>query len=130
MSRPLYDERRVRMAKPVVIQEEEGEWKPHAFAPAIRSKILLSKVEDGAEISIFLIQTTDGGTLTVPEHSHEGSEDIAYVLSGRAKMQIEGMGEFELKKGTFVRVPKRVKHRVYDIEPNFVVLNLFSPATV
>ena len=118
------------MADAVVIQEEGGEWKPHEFAPGIKSKALLSQKNDGAQVSIFLIQTTEGGTLSVPEHSHEDSEDIAYVLSGRAKMHIEGLGEIELKQGTFVRVPKKVKHRVYDIEPNFVVLNLFSPATV
>ena len=118
------------MAHPIVIQEEEGEWTAHAFAPGIRSKTLLSRQENGAEVSIFLIRTTEGGTLSVPEHSHEGSEDIAYVLSGSARMEIEGMGAIELKKGTFVRVPKNLKHRVYDIKPDFVVLNLFSPASI
>lgn len=74
--------------------------------------ILMVKIPDGAE---------------VPEHVHEGSEDILFILSGTATMWIDGVGEVSLQKGRVVRVPRGTKHRIFDVSDELLIYDVFSP---
>ncbi|MEM0268977.1 MAG: cupin domain-containing protein [Candidatus Korarchaeum sp.] len=45
----------------------------------------------------------------IPEHTHEGDE-VAYVVNGRARIHIEGSGDFDLGEGEALLIPKGVRH--------------------
>ena len=114
----------------VVYQSEEGGWEPHPFAKGLERRVLLSKKEHGAEVSMCLLRVKPGArNLEVPEHVHEASDDINYLLSGRCTIVVEGAGEQEMRAGSFIRIPKGVRHRVHSISEDFVLLNQYCPAT-
>ena len=104
---------------------ENVEWKPHPIFEKIRMKILLSHKEDDMDCTIFIGNTPKGET--VPEHIHENSDDILYPLSGKAKLWMQGLGDFVLEKGVIARVPKGVLHKVYDVTEDFYALDVFVP---
>ena len=45
------------------------------------------------------------------KHIHENSDDIIYVLKGKAKMWIDNIGDVPMREGTFLRIPKGVLTR-------------------
>ena len=103
-------------------------WAPHSIAKDVKVKILISKKEHGADITCVLVRGRKG--TEVPEHVHENADDIIYPLSGKFKMWVDGVGEFEVKRGVIVRVPKGVKHKLYDTQEDYIVFDIFSPATI
>lgn len=105
---------------------ENVEWKSHPIFEKIRMKILLSHKEDQMDCTVFIGNTPKGEI--VPEHIHENSDDILYPLSGKAKLWIEGLGDFELKKGVIASVPKGVLHKVYEVTEDFYALDVFVPS--
>ena len=42
-------------------------------------------------------------------------------------MWIDGVGEFELGKGIFVRVPQNTKHRIYNVTEDILNYDVFTP---
>ena len=113
----------------IVINTEEGEWVPHSTAKGVLVKPLITKKEFGEDSpSILLVKIPKGAV--VPEHTHEESEDILYILSGHAKMFVEEIGEFEIKKEMLIRVPRRTKHSIYDVTEDLLVYDVFSPGTI
>jgi len=90
------------------VNVEELEWQPHKTVKSVEIKI--------------------GRGLEVPEHIHEDSDDILYPLSGKAKMWVEGSGEFSLEPGVIVRVPQGTKHRIYDVSEDLLIYDVFWPA--
>ena len=114
----------------VVYHSEHSQWQPHPFAEGLERRVLLSKCEDGAEVSIFLLRVKPGWrNLEVPEHVHETADDITYLLSGKCTVVIRDEGEQEMNAGAFIRIPKGSHHRVHSISEDFVALNQFCPAT-
>lgn len=63
----------------------------------------------------------------VPEHVHEQSEDILFILSGKAAMWIDGTGNVTLRKGVVVRVPRNTRHRIFNVTGELLVYDVFSP---
>jgi len=108
----------------LVKKEKDLSWTPHPFLP-IQIKVLLSREADQAEVTCFLVRIPPGKA--IPEHVHESQEDIIFLLSGKGKMWIDGVGDFPLEKGTFIRVPKNTKHRIYDVTEEILNYDLFSP---
>ncbi len=76
-------------------------------------------------LTIFLVNLPAGKE--IPEHVHETQEDIIFILSGRARMWIDGAGDFELEKGTFIRVPPNTKHRIYNVTEDILNYDVFTP---
>ena len=107
-----------------VKREQELPWSPHPFLP-IQIKNFLSKRDDQADLTIFLVNLPAGKE--IPEHVHETQEDIIFIMKGRAKMWIDGVGEFELGKGIFVRVPQNTKHRIYNVTEDILNYDVFTP---
>ncbi|MBU4329816.1 MAG: cupin domain-containing protein [Acidobacteria bacterium] len=52
----------------------------------------------------------------VPWHTHDGEDELFYVLEGRLTMQIKGEPDFDLNVGEMFVVPKGVEHRVFCVE--------------
>jgi quercetin dioxygenase-like cupin family protein len=60
----------------------------------------------------------------VPEHHHE-SEQLAYIVDGALKFQLEGR-EVIVRKGEVLRIPSNVPHRAVALEDTLDV-DIFSP---
>ncbi|MFH1945302.1 MAG: cupin domain-containing protein, partial [Acidobacteriota bacterium] len=52
----------------------------------------------------------------VPWHTHDGEDELFYVLQGRLTMQISGESDFDLNEGELFIVPKGVEHRVFCLD--------------
>ena len=108
----------------VVFIEDEQPWLPHPRAKDVKIKYLIPKSELNENTICLLVKIPRGAE--VPTHSHECQSDILYPLYGRFKMWIEGIGEIEVKKGMIVRIPRGVKHKVYDVQEDSLIINVFS----
>ena len=108
-------------------REKDLEWTPHPFLP-IDVKYFATRKFDQADVTCMLARTRKGSG--IPEHIHETQEDILFVMAGKGKMWVEGIGDFEIEKGTFIRVPKNTKHRIYDVTEELQVYDLFCPPLI
>ena len=111
-----------------VLQPEEVQWNPHPKFKGVEIAYLLSKKDDLIDMTCALVHWKVGAE--IPRHIHEESDDILYILKGKAKIWIEGVGEVPLKAGSFVRVPKGVLHQPHDVEEDLVAHDTWFPATV
>lgn len=108
-----------------VYREEDVQWTPHTAKGAER-KILISKKEHKVDVTCMLVRIPRG--IEIPEHIHDAQDDIIYVLQGKFKLWAEGT-EYDAEKGTLLRVPKGVKHKVYDVQEDTLLYDVFVPAT-
>jgi mannose-6-phosphate isomerase-like protein (cupin superfamily) len=51
----------------------------------------------------------------IPDHVHEDSEELMFIISGRARLVIEGEGEWEIGPETAIYSPLGKKHRLENI---------------
>lgn len=107
-----------------VKRERELQWAPHPFLP-IQIKNFLTKKDDQGDITIFIVQIPAGRE--IPVHVHETQEDIIFILAGKARMWIDGVGDFDIEKGTFIRVPKNTEHRIYNVTEEILNYDVFTP---
>jgi len=107
---------------------EEISWIPHPAAQGVKIKPLISKKEHGLNVTCMLVNIPVGKQ--VPEHTHEEQDDVLYPLQGRAVMWVDGTGNFTLEPGVIVRVPRSVKHKIFDVTENLLVYDVFCPALI
>ncbi len=101
-------------------------WAPHPTADGVRIKVMLSKKQDGLDLSCMLVNVPAG--VEVPEHVHEEQTDIIYPLEGSAQMWIDGAGQFSLEPGMIVKVPPATRHAIKDVKEDLLVYDVFFPA--
>ena len=111
-----------------VSKVEELKWQPHPTAEGVEIKVLVSQGAQGTDVTCMLVRIGRG--LEVPEHVHERSDDILYPLAGRAKMWVEGSGDFTLSPGVIVRVPRGTRHRIFDVSEELLLYDVFWPAVL
>jgi len=95
--------------------------------PPRTSKLLLApKFGDTHNCSMGM-NITEVGSM-IPDHVHESSEEVLFLISGHAKIVIEGVGEWEIGPETAFYSPVGVRHRVENIgdEPLRIVW-VYSP---
>lgn len=78
------------------------------------SKLLLAPKFGGVEHLSMGMNITEVGSM-IPDHTHEDSEEVLFLMSGRAKLVIEGEGEWEIGPETAFYSPKGIKHRLENI---------------
>lgn len=103
-------------------------WRPHPVAKGITIKPLATKKEDDLDVTCMLVKIPAGAE--VPDHIHEEQVDILYPLHGQAEMAVEGAGQFALKPGMVVRVPKGAKHKIFNVTEELLLYDVFQPATL
>ena len=103
-------------------------WKPHPLAEGVQIKPLVTKKDDGLNVSCILVKVPTG--VEIPEHVHFDQVDILYPLSGKADMFVEGTGTFQLTPGMVVRVPIGVKHKISNVVEELLIYDVFHPATI
>lgn len=118
-------EERTKMKKVRRNVEDIG-WIPHPTAKGVTIKSLVTRKDDGADVSCILILVPKDGE--VPEHVHEEQDDILYPLKGRAIMWVDGSGFFPLEPGCVVRVPRRTKHKIENVSEDLLLYDVFWPA--
>jgi mannose-6-phosphate isomerase-like protein (cupin superfamily) len=103
--------------------EVEGDYR----IPPRVSKLLLAPKYGGVENVSMGMNITEVGSM-IPDHVHEESEEVLFLISGRAKIVIEGEGEWEIGPETAFYSPIGKKHRVENIgdEPLRIVW-VYSP---
>ncbi len=95
--------------------------------PPRTSKLLLAPKFGGVKSVSMGMNITEVGSM-IPDHVHENSEEVLFLISGHAKIVIEGEGEWEIGPETAFYSPVGVKHRVENIgdEPLRIVW-VYSP---
>jgi quercetin dioxygenase-like cupin family protein len=88
----------------------------------VMSDVFSRKIISGEKVMIAQIFAKKG--TIVPEHFHE-SEQIAYVLEGALKFELEGR-EVVVRKGEVLVIPSNVPHRAVALEDT-VDIDIFSP---
>ena len=58
----------------------------------------------------------------VPWHTHEGEDELFYIVKGRLTMEIEGGRSFHLGEGELYIVERGIEHRVRADEECWLVL--------
>lgn len=109
-----------------VIQPADMKWNPHPKFAGVEITYLLSKKEDNMDVTCTIVHWQVGAKFE--KHIHENSDDIIYVLKGRAKVWIDGVGDVPLLPGSFVRIPKGVLHEPHDVEEDFIAHDMWFPA--
>jgi len=113
----------------IIIDAKGSNWVPHPTVKNVFIKTLVTKKEFGDESpTIFLVKVPKG--TFVPKHTHTGSEDILYILAGRAKMFVKGAGDFELKEGMLIQVPRDTEHSIFGVSEDILVYDILTPATI
>ena len=100
------------MNKPPFVKaaDVEGEYRD----PPRTSKLLLAPKFGGVKNLSMGMNVTEVGSM-IPDHMHEEAEEVLFLISGRAKIVIEGEGEWEIGPETAFYSPVGVKHRVENI---------------
>ena len=114
--------------EPKVIQPTDMDWNPHPKFPGVEIAYLLTKRDEDVDMTCAIVHWKVGAE--IPRHIHEDSDDILYILKGKAKIWIDGYGDIPLKAGSFVRVPKGVEHQPHDVEEDLLAHDTWFPATV
>lgn len=111
-----------------VVQPAEVKWNPHPQYKGVEIASLLSKKADGIDMTYTLVRWKVGAEIA--KHVHENSDDILYILQGKATIWIESLGEVPVSAGSFVRIPKGLWHQPHDIEEELIAQDTWFPATV
>lgn len=77
-------------------------------------------------VSVKVGRLPVGGEIVL--HSHEGSNQLEYYPEGRATLFLEGVGEREIRPGSFMFAPKGVGHRIRNVTEELVIYSVFVPA--
>ena len=107
--------------------EDEVQWVDHPRLKGAKSTTIFTKKDQQARGTINMVMLPKGGYLDW--HDHGECDDILFIQSGNAKIELEGIGEFELKKGCHMLVPGPVKHRIHKIEEDLTMYTTKAPAT-
>jgi mannose-6-phosphate isomerase-like protein (cupin superfamily) len=105
---------------------ENLSWENHPAVKDVFIKKIITTGQFGKDSpSIIMVRIPVG--VEVPEHIHEESEDILFILVGKATIWIDGIGNLKLQKNVVVRVPRNTKHRIFDVSNELLVYDVFSP---
>ena len=112
----------------IVKKVADVSWRPHPLVKEVNIKPLVTKSEDGLNVTCMLVRVPAG--IEVPEHIHEEQVDILYPIQGKAEIHVDGVGTFPLEPGVIARVPKGIKHRIFNVTEELLVYDVFQPATL
>lgn len=111
-----------------VIQAEEMRWQPHPRFRGTERASLLNKRDDNFGVTMALDRWSPGAELD--RHTHPDCDDIFYIIRGKAKIWIDGVGDVPLVLGSFVKVPKGVAHQPHSVEEETLCHHCWFPANV
>ncbi len=107
---------------------KQVEERDHPTFDGVKIRVLFSREGHGAGATIVMTRVPAG--VVIPEHVHDGSDDILHVLRGGATMEIrsgDGAETFGLVPGRVVRVPRDTPHRIFDVTEELEIFDVFAP---
>ena len=107
---------------------KDENWKPHPLVKEIFLNFIITKKDNEAGVTCLFVKIPKGRE--IPEHFHELSNDIIIPLEGKAKIWIQGIGEFEMRRGVVINIPKGVKHKIFDVTEDVFAFDVFNPGIV
>ena len=110
-----------------IVQPDQIAWEPHPQLKNVEVASLPSNRDDQMDLSVMLVRLPPGSVME--KHAHD-CNDIAYVIEGRGTIWIEGVGDMPMTEGSFVRIPKGVRHFVHDVEEELLIYDVFYPFLV
>lgn len=111
-----------------ILQAADVKWNPHPQFKGVEIGYLLSNRDDKVDLTCAMVHWKVGAE--IPKHIHENSDDILYIIKGKAKIWIDGVGDVPVSAGSFVRIPKGVLHQPHDVEEDLIAHDTWFPATV
>lgn len=75
-----------------------------------------------------LVRAKKGSVQPAGRHSHALEFQMIYVLRGRATVEFEGEGRFEVEAGDVILQPPGMKHEVLDFSEDHEFLEITAPA--
>ena len=60
-------------------------------------------------------------------HAHNENDQLEYYTEGEALMFVEGLGDIEIRKGSFTYIPKGTKHGILNVSESLTLLTVFVP---
>jgi len=109
-----------------VLKDEN--WESHPLVKEVLLNFIITKKDNEAGVTCLFVRIPKGRE--IPEHFHELSNDIIVPLEGEAKIWIQGMGEFEMRRGVVINIPKGVKHKIFDVTEDVFAFDVFNPGIV
>ncbi|MGO8951980.1 MAG: cupin domain-containing protein [Rhodomicrobium sp.] len=106
-----------------LIRSGQAAWSPHPAFAGVLVAWLVQRPKTPA-VSCALVQLPPEAE--VPEHARAQEDDILYVLRGRARMWVEERGDMQLEAGTFLRIPRGVRHRPHSFKDGFLAFNVWA----
>ncbi len=91
------------MEKPKIVLKQDLKWNPIRSLPQQKSRTLSPIVMKHMDLTCMLVSLPVG--TEVPKHTHE-CDDIVYVLKGKAKIWVDGVGD--IPAGRHVRENPKV----------------------
>jgi mannose-6-phosphate isomerase-like protein (cupin superfamily) len=89
-------------------------WRGKYCTPPRTSEFLLAPKFGGVKNISLGMNITEVGN-RIPEHMHEESDELLFLMDGRAKKVLAGVGEWEIGFETAFYSPRGKKHRVENI---------------
>jgi quercetin dioxygenase-like cupin family protein len=109
-----------------VLKDEN--WESHPLVKEVLLNFIITKKDNEAGVTCLFVRIPKGRE--IPEHFHELSNDIIVPLEGEAKIWIQGIGEFEMRRGVVINIPKGVKHKIFDVTEDVFAFDVFNPGIV
>lgn len=88
------------------------------------AKVLVS-MKDLANASVKVGRLDVGKEIS--PHAHDEVDQFEYYLGGKAKLFVEGIGERDISRGSYMYVAKGVKHSISDVTEQLEILTVFVP---
>jgi len=104
---------------------KDENWEPHPLVKEVLLNFIITKKDNEADVTCLFVKIPKGRE--IPEHLHELSNDIIVPLEGKATIWIRGIGEFEMRRGVVINVPKGVKHKIFDVTEDVFAFDVFIP---
>ena len=86
------------------------------------------KAATGGRFHAQVVRAKKGSVQPTGRHSHALEFQMIFVLRGRATVEFEGEGRFEVKAGDVIMQPPGMKHEVLDFSEDHEFLEITSPA--
>jgi mannose-6-phosphate isomerase-like protein (cupin superfamily) len=111
-------------AVPVLsLAEGDVAWETHPSFSNVRiGRLGMARPDDCVRFALVEMASSS----IVAEHIHENEDDVLYVLRGSAVLWTELTGDIPLTAGSFVRVPKGVRHRPHSFSNDFRIFNAWT----
>ena len=112
------------MGQTKIIYPSDIKWEEHPVFSGLKSTMLVSNRDEQMDLTCMLTRVSAGTVIAMHTHT---CDEIIYVIEGDAVMSIEGMSDIRMTPGTFLRIPRSVKHQPHSVKKEILAYNVFYP---